>query len=222
MIKSIVWSSMIDYPEQVSTVLFVGTCNWRCDFCHNLTLLDKPTIPFENVFKKLIQRKSFINHIVISGGECTCWNKLEQIIDLLKDEGFVVGIHTNGSNPKMLKNIINKIDFIGMDIKTSKLKYDFITNSEIKYEDILESINIIIKTNIQYEFRTTVYPQYVNINDCYEIAEVLRSYGIKEYIIQQFDNLHLDNCAVTPYSKNYLIKIQNKCNKIINTKIRGV
>lgn len=222
MIKSVVWSSMIDYPNQVSTVLFVGACNWRCDFCYNLTLLDKSIIPFEDIFEKLKQRKSFINHIVISGGESTCWNELESIIDILNDNGFIVGIHTNGSNPKVLKKIINKIQFVGIDIKTSKQKYDLITNSKVTYNNILESINIITQSNIQYDFRTTIYPKYVDINDCFEIAKLLKSYKVKEYILQQFDNSHLDNCYINPYSKNYLLKIQDKCNEIINTKIRGV
>ena len=62
MIKSIIWSSMIDYPNQVSTILFVGTCNWNCEFCHNLPLLKLNVISILKYYIFLIIKLNiFIN-----------------------------------------------------------------------------------------------------------------------------------------------------------------
>jgi pyruvate formate lyase activating enzyme len=220
--KSVVWSSTIDYPNQVSTVLFVGTCNWDCKFCYNRNLINNESIDFNTqILPRLINRKEFINHVVISGGECTCYKELLTILNILKEKGFIVGIHTNGSNPNILAQLINKIDFIGMDIKTGSWNsYESITNTEIAMHDIIDSIYMIIKSNKEYEFRTTVYPPYVNLKDCVNIAQLLKNIKADKYILQQFDN-SFDKSVVEPYSIKYLNEIKEECNKIIPTFIKG-
>lgn len=219
MFKSIVWSSTIDYPNQVSTVLFVGTCNWNCEYCHNKNLNNNPSIKFNDILPRLLQRKEFINHIVISGGECTCYKELPQIINILKNNRFKIGIHTNGSNPQMLKNIINDIDFVGMDIKTSKNKYNTIIKSNINFNTILESINIILKSKCIYEFRTTLYPEVLK-QDCLLIAQLLKCLNIKQYILQQFEDSYVQT-SLKPYSIEYIKEIKDECSKIIPTILKG-
>lgn len=221
MIKSVVWSSMIDYPEQISTVLFVGICNWKCEFCHNIKLSNESVIDFNMILQKLIQRKKLINHIVISGGECTCWNELSNIIKVLKENDFKIGIHTNGSNHNWLEQNIKDIDFIGMDIKTSFEKYNDITQVKVNKKELIKSIKLIINSNKQYEFRTTLYPKYVNQYDCINITKFLFEKNVKEYVLQQFDNSNIEDCHVIPYSNNEIQNILTECNKIIPTKLRS-
>lgn len=226
MFKSIVWSSTIDYPKQVSTVLFVGICNWDCGFCYNRNLINNKDIDFDNyILPRLIQRKKFINHIVISGGEVTCYNELINVIDKLKNKGFTLGIHTNGSNPDMLENIIDKIDFVGMDIKTSFTdKYNKITNKIVNFEDLEKSIKTIINSNKLYEFRTTLYPKYVNLNDCLFIAEKLKSLNVNKYVLQQYENSfnnENNKNKINSYPVNYIKQIREECNKIILTELKG-
>ena len=163
MIKSVIWSSMLDYPDFVCTTLFTGVCNFDCEFCYNKGLLNESEINFEkDILPKLIERKDFINHVIISGGECTCHKDFEKYINLLYDNGFIIGIHTNGYTPEILKKVIDKIDYIGMDIKNDFSNYDEITQRKINVEKIKESIDLILKSGVNYEFRTTVYPKYVN------------------------------------------------------------
>jgi len=222
MIKSVVWSTMLDYPQHISTTLFIGQCSWDCDFCHNKPLIKQKNINFKkDVLPKLIKRKNFIDHIVISGGECTEWSGISDLIKELCMNGFTVGIHTNGNKPMVLNEILPYLSYVGMDIKTSEEKYNLITNKEVKYLRILESIELILDANIQYEFRTTVYPKFVNAEDCIEIAKVLKSFNVTEYILQQFESKNLSDCDVKPYSVKELKDIKNKCNKIIKTTIKG-
>jgi len=220
MFKSIVWASTIDYPNQVSTVLFVGTCNWNCEYCYNRNLRNNKSIDFyTEILPRLLDRKEFINHVVISGGECTCYDELENIIDTLIQEGFTVGVHSNGSNPIIISNIINKVSFIGMDIKCSDYKEHLsLTDNEIK--DIQQSINIILNSNIEYEFRTTLYPKYFKtMSDLLDVANKLKRIEVKEWVVQEY--LNNDGNPIVPYSKNYILEIVQECNKIIKTTLKG-
>ena len=130
-IKNVIWSSMLDYPNQTSTTLFVGVCNLRCEYCHNLPLLQMNDLNFENyILPKLISRKSMIDHVVISGGECLFDKNFEYYISRLKENKFKIGVHTNGMNYEVLKNNIKNIDFVGMDKKTVLKKYSLITENK--------------------------------------------------------------------------------------------
>ncbi len=216
-------ASTIDYPNVTSTVLFVGKCNWNCEFCYNTNLVDEQDVNFEkDILPKMLKRKKFINHVVISGGEISCYQKEAiELIDLLNNNGFTVGIHSNGSNLEFLKEAIkHKVKFIGMDIKTNFQKYDDIIQCHTNIENIKQSINFIINSGIEYEFRTTVYPSYVNNKDCINIAKYLKERGSDNYVIQQFDDSHIDT-RIIPYSKLYLEETVKECNKYIKSNLRG-
>lgn len=221
MIKSVVWTSMLDYPKEISTTLFIGECNWNCEYCHNKDLVKLSNINFKNeILPKLLKRKEIIKHVVLSGGECTCYNKINELIKVLKQNNFIIGIHTNGSNPNILKENIDKINYIGMDIKTSKEKYYLIIKEQLDFNLIIDSMKLIIKSNVKYEFRTTLYPKYVNTNDCIKIAQLIKNLGGNNYVIQQFNNCNVENYNVIPYSTEEIIKIKYECDKIIPTIIR--
>jgi len=222
MIKSVVWASMIDYPDNICTTLFVGQCNWRCVYCHNQAIYNLPSIDFQKeILPKLLKRQSFINHIIISGGECLSWSKTISVINTLTRHNFIVGIHTNGSYPKRLQEIIDKIDFVGMDIKTIPDKYPNLIKTKIIYNELLESIKIILGSKTNYEFRTTLFPNYVTLNDCYLISKMLKQLGAKEYMLQQFDDANVQT-KVQPYDINFIENILNICNENIITKIKGI
>ena len=124
MIKSVIWASMVDYPDNICTTLFIDGCNFNCEFCYNKNLSKEKVINFnKEIMPKLRQRKEFINHIILSGGECTVSPDFINIVDELYKEKFIIGIHTNGYNPNVLKKIIKKIDFVGMDIKNDFENY---------------------------------------------------------------------------------------------------
>jgi len=219
--KSVVWSSTIDYPDQVATVLFVGNCNWNCEYCHNVNLKDSKPIDFESdILPRLLNRKDFINHAVISGGECTCYKSLPQIIDTLVDNGFTIGIHTNGTNPKMLRNIIGNISFVGMDIKCSDYKKYFNLN-DMELNNIKESVKLILNSGIEYEFRTTLFPKYFeNKYDVLEIVEILKKLGAKKYILQEYVN-DFNPSLPDPWKKDFILDITKECNKVLNTELKG-
>ncbi len=220
MIKSVIWSSMIDYPDNVCTTMFTGVCNFDCEFCYNRGLLKEKEMDFENeIMPKLLNRKDFINHVIISGGECTIHKDFEKIINKLYENGFKIGIHTNGYAPEILEKVINKIDYIGMDIKNDFENYDKITQKKVDISKIKQSVELIINSGIKYEFRTTVYPKYVNTENVLKIAQYLKGIGSKKYVIQNYFDY---NKTVVPYSVEKIREMQAECNKYIPTTVRGI
>ncbi|PIU62016.1 anaerobic ribonucleoside-triphosphate reductase activating protein, partial [archaeon CG07_land_8_20_14_0_80_38_8] len=121
-IKGMVESSFIDYPGKIALVVFTAGCNFHCHYCHNPELVN-PTPPFiseEKILLKLEKKREWLDAVVISGGEPTLHPDLPEFIKKIKDEtGLLVKLDTNGSNPEMLKKLINEklIDYVAMDVK---------------------------------------------------------------------------------------------------------
>jgi pyruvate formate lyase activating enzyme len=219
MIKKVLWSSMLDYPNYLSTVIFIGNCNWECEYCQNKALINMEDINFDSILSKLLERKTLIKHIVLSGGECTFSKYFDFYIKELKANGFFVGIHTNGENYDEILNNINNIDFIGLDIKTSQNKYNEITNSIVNTENIHKTLYLIITSGIQYDIRTTLFPKFVTLSDLISIAKYLKGMNVANYYIQKY--IPLTNEEYN-YSNEDIYKFEMELNKIIKTEVRGL
>lgn len=182
--------SLIDYPGKISAVLFTQGCSFRCPFCHNpeLVIPDKfgATILTENVLTFLNSRKSRLDGVVISGGEPTIQEDLLDFVQKVKQMNFLIKIDTNGSRPEILKKIIDRqlADYIAMDIKAPFHKYQRHTGAEVREEKIRQSIGLIINSDIDYEFRTTVVKEQLSLEDIFSIGRTIR--GAKRYILQKF------------------------------------
>lgn len=220
MIRHVIWASMIDYPGHISTVLFTGKCNFDCSYCYNKTLAKQKTIDFnKEILPKLLERKDFVNHVVISGGEPTVEPEFNNIVDTLYKNGFTIGIHTNGSHPEIIQKNIDKINFYGVDIKTSKEKYNNITGINFDITNLKETVEMLIENNKNYEFRTTLFPKYVENEDVLQIAEWLNIIGAKKYYLQQFYSINGAE-EVDPYTFDKIQEIRDECNKIIPTVLK--
>ena len=185
-------STLIDYPGKVAATVFTVGCNFRCAFCHNPELVDSekikkhPQITEEAFLKFLKSRKGLLEGVCITGGEPTVQPDLVDFISKIKQDGFLVKLDTNGSQPKVLAKLLEKklLDFIAMDIKSSKDKYREAVNKEINLKDISKSINLIKSSSLDYEFRTTVVPGLIDENEIKKIGEWLK--GSKLFVLQQF------------------------------------
>ena len=98
--------------------------------------------------------------------------------------GFLVKLDTNGTFPSVLKEVLPFVDYIAMDIKAPLYKYKTITKVNIDTEKIKESINIIMNSGIDYEFRTTVVKSQLNMEDFEAIGELIK--GAEKYYLQKF------------------------------------
>ena len=153
--------SFIDFPNKTAAIVFTQGCNFKCSYCHNPELvypnMYQLPIPEEQVFAFLESRRNQLDAVVITGGEPTLQSDLIEFIKKVKAMGFLVKLDTNGSNPKVLEQIINQklVDFIAMDIKAPFDKYNLVCCVPINIENIKTSIELIKNSGIDFLFRTT-------------------------------------------------------------------
>jgi len=187
--------SLVDFPGYTCAVVFTGGCNFKCPFCHNsgLVLEDVAEISEHEVFEYLEKRYGLLDAVCVSGGEPTLQNDLINFLKRLKDIGYKVKLDTNGSNPKILKEIINLhlVDYVAMDIKNNFADYNEITGIKcLDISKIIESVDILKENKVDYEFRTTLVKEFHNRENIIELANDLKS--AKKLYLQRFvDN---DNC----------------------------
>ena len=208
-------SSFIDYPDKISTVLFIKGCNFKCSYCHNSHIVNNEDslIELEEILIFLKNRKKFIEAVCITGGEPTLDSELYNLIKKIKKEKFFVKLDTNGTRPYILEKLIknNLLDYIAMDIKAPFDKYEKITQSKVDIDSIKKSIEIIINSNINYEFRTTVCKELLNEDDIMQIAEYIK--GSRNYYIQNFkdgETVLEGKNKFTPHKLKDLKLIENK------------
>ena len=230
--------TLIDYPGKVACTVFLTGCNFRCPWCYNPELVlpeaigKHPKISEKYFFNFLKKRKGLLEGVVICGGEPTIDKKLPDFIKKIKKLGYLVKLDTNGSNPKILKNLIDKklIDYIAMDLKaplktkSSKLKtksYDEATGVKTNPDKIKKSIKIIKNPGINYEFRTTLVPKLHQLKDIVEIAKQLK--GAKIYFLQQFKpekTIDSKYKKYKPLSPKQIAFLQKECQKYLPTELR--
>ena len=212
-------TTLIDYPGRVAATVFLTGCNFRCPFCYSseLVLPEKiklhPRISEKEIFKFLNERKGMIEGIVVCGGEPTINPDLPEFCKKIKEMGYLVKLDTNGSNPEMLKKLMdeNLIDYVAMDIKASKEKYIKTVRIEFDVAKIEESIKILKEGKIGHEFRITVVPGIHSKEDIIEIAKWLAP--ANKFYLQNFrpeKTLDPDFEKVKPYSEENLLEIQKE------------
>ena len=230
MIKGFQKLSLIEYPGKISAIVFVGKCDFKCHFCYNTDLVKNynklPDIPEKEILDFLSTRKGLLDGMAITGGEPTIHKDLLAFIKKVKDLGFLVMLETNGSNPKMLKGLIDKklVDYIAMDIKAPLEKYDEVAGVKVNKKNIQESIDIIRNSGIDYEFRTTVIPKHFNKEDALAIGKWLK--GSKRFSLQQFRSdktLDENYKKMEPYPHEKLKEFVEIMKPFFNSvKVRGI
>ena len=183
-------NSFVDYPGKISAVLFTPGCNMDCFYCHNRLLLDssyEKIITSDEVLSFLQSRKGFLDGVVVSGGEPTLQKGLLPFLRSVKSLGYPIKLDTNGTNPDVVENLLDKglLDYIAMDFKAPLQKYKEICRTEVDLGNILRSVDLLINSGIDYEFRTTL-AQGLDLGDIMEIAKEIS--GAKCYVLQRCRN----------------------------------
>jgi len=222
-------TTLLDYPGHLAATIFLGGCNMRCPFCHNMDIVDASSLPEavnpEEIFDFLKKRQNTLEGLCITGGEPTLNPELPDFITSVKLLGYKVKLDTNGTNPDMLINLIeqNLLDYVAMDIKSSLEQYSKLSGiPNIDTEKIKSSIKILNDSSIDHEYRTTIIKQYHTSNVIEEIGILLE--GSNKHFLQNFkDSEYVPNHMLTGCTKEELVKYQSILKKYIkNVEIRGI
>ena len=213
--------SFIDYPNKICTVYFVGGCNFRCPYCHNSHLLNGigERMDEAQVFEYLEKRRNMLDGICVSGGEPTLHAGLEPFLGEVKRRGFLVKLDTNGTSPEVLENLLKNriVDYIAMDIKAPFEKYEKVADRPVDVEAIKQSIDLIRNLSSDYEFRTTVCRELLEVGDVLKIAQYIK--GSQKYILQNFrdcGSVLAGEGKLTPFSKEELDAVKEKASGFLN------
>ncbi len=218
-------TTLLDYPGKIGMTVFLAGCNFRCDWCYSAELVlpekikNQSKISEKEFFSFLKSRQGLVDGVVICGGEPTINKDLPDFIKRIKELNFLVKLDTNGSNPKMLDQLIKDklIDYVAMDIKLPKDKYSRVFFDNTKIEDIQKSIDILKEGKIDYEFRTTVVPEVLKKEDVVEIAQWIS--GAKKYYLQNFraeKTIDPQFEEKKPYSEEYLLEIKKEISSLFD------
>lgn len=225
----IIKTSLIDFPGKVACTVFTVGCNLRCPYCHN------PELVLENEFNKekffeeieilrfLKKRKGLLDGICISGGEPTLYGNLAEFIRMAKNLGYLIKLDTNGTNSQMVDKLINNklVDYIAMDIK-APLNYEGYQKvcgniSEKIFNEVKKTVELVMKSGIDYEFRTTVLPKILSKEDIKQIVKDIK--GAKAFYLQNFvpseKMINPDLKAEKGYSRNDLEEIVKFAKKYV-------
>lgn len=223
-------TSFIDWDGMVAAVLFMGSCNMSCPFCHDHELFGPgmDSLPYNGVRHNLLNHRDWVDGVVISGGEPTCHSCLGAMLADIKSMGFKTKLDTNGTRPDILKRFVNDelVDYVAMDIKTSlspkhiddcgTTRYDRAAGLPINLEDVRTSIDFLLDGHVPYEFRTTVVPTLVGRADLEDIASIIA--GARAYFLQPFEPRNARDSAlrnVRPYSEQELALLLDLVRKYV-------
>jgi len=206
--------TLLDYPGHTACTVFTPGCNFRCHYCHNsefvlpekLKNIEGDFIPEEAILSFLRTRKGLLEGVCITGGEPTIHKDLPDFIRKVKVLGFLVKLDTNGSHPEMLKELMDEklVDFVAMDIKSitnypagpsasgglgageSRMtnKIDGFCGVVIDWEAIKKSRDLLMNSDIEYEFRTTLVKEFHTDEQFKKLLQSIR--GAKHYCLQNF------------------------------------
>ncbi|HIG99033.1 MAG TPA: anaerobic ribonucleoside-triphosphate reductase activating protein [Thermoplasmata archaeon] len=205
-------TSLLDYPDRISAIVWTSGCNFRCPFCYNksLALGTAELFPQDEILSFLSKRKTLLDGVVISGGEPFLQDDLVDFVKKIRDLRLLVKIDTNGSFPERLAELLEQqlVDYVAMDVKAPQKKYQQLTGTKLDVNKIDASIELLKTKAPAYEFKTTVIPGLLTKGDIIDIAQWLN--GAETYFLQQFKiKAPLVSSALEttiPYSREYLLE----------------
>jgi pyruvate formate lyase activating enzyme len=195
-IKGLEKTSLVDYVPYTVSTIFIAGCNFRCPFCHNPELVEpsgpSPSFTEDMIIDFLRSRQKWLDGVCITGGEPTLFPELVGFIKRIRDEGMLVKLDTNGTNPDMLRELCDNklVDYIAMDIKNSPERYEETAGASVRLDDIKKSIEIIKNSPVDHEFRTTLVPRFHTKEDVEKIRDWMS--GSKRFMLQRFRSTNVN------------------------------
>ena len=185
--------TLLDYPQKVAAIIFTLGCDMRCPFCYNPNLVWPDLIkkanllPETDLFSFLKRRRKYLDGVCLTGGEPLLQPDLISFLEKIKKLGYSVKLDTNGLRPDILKKLMagGLIDYAAMDIKGPLEQYEKFCGVKINGGEIKKSIGLIIKSGLDYEFRSTLVKGLHKKSDIVKMAKLIKGAG--KYFLQNFN-----------------------------------
>ncbi|MBN1873432.1 MAG: anaerobic ribonucleoside-triphosphate reductase activating protein [Anaerolineae bacterium] len=176
-LKGWVRASLIDYADHIATTFFTGSCNFRCPMCHNSDLVLRPgalpALSESEVWTFLARRVGKVTGVVVTGGEPTLQPDLCDFLRRVRDLGYATKLDTNGYCPETLASLLDAgvLDYVAIDVKAPPEKYARLSGvSGVDVTRIERSLTLLHKRGLPHEWRTTVVPDWLIMDDIEALA----------------------------------------------------
>jgi pyruvate formate lyase activating enzyme len=215
-------TTMREWPGHVATSLRLAGCSFGCPYCSVADLRDPvgESVDWHAVVDHLEQHREMLDGVVVTGGEPTEDPDLPSLLAALKDLGFAVRLDTNGSRPDVLSHVLAEglVDSVAVDIKAVPARYRALSEERDMAARVAECVDMLIDSDVEHEFRTTVVPGIVDPDELPRIARTLR--GGRLYILQQYRPV--PGSSVAPYPDDVLRNAARACGRFLPTSPRGL
>ncbi len=162
-------------PTNEGAWLLFGGCNWNCPYCYEKDILDKAACK-KNKKCRVVSIQELVGAILktkpklvkLGGGEPTEQpRELETICQYLKSQGAGVQLHTNGSHPEVVGDLLSKslVDWVTVDVKApldNERLYKKLTGGKGDPQAVRETLDLV-KDKAQVS--EIVYPVIPGEND---------------------------------------------------------
>ncbi|UCB60439.1 MAG: anaerobic ribonucleoside-triphosphate reductase activating protein [Candidatus Bathyarchaeota archaeon] len=232
-IKGFIDLSLVDWDGKVSAVIFLPYCNFRCPFCYNTALVtgaeEMPTVPSEEVVRYLSKNRKWLDGVAITGGEPTIHGELPALCKRIKELGMGVKLDTNGTNSVMVKELMadKLVDYIALDVKAPLTVETYSRVAGVNMAALMMEVEntaaLLMKSSLDYEFRTTLVPTIHSKTDLERICSEIG--GCRRYVLQNLK----ENVATldpkfgkaTPFSREEMEEFLASARKVVpNTYLR--
>ena len=223
--------TLVDYPGHIACIVFTGGCNFRCPYCHNAALVldprSQPRVTETEFFNFLKSRKGLLEGVVVSGGEPTIQPDLADFCRRIREEGYLLKLDTNSSNPEVVYKIHRDcgINALGVDFKAPSRRYSELVGNPSP--DLGRNVHEMIRfgqlENIELDIRTTVHKSLLSFSDLEEMHAELAVLGSPVWTLQQFNPVEVIEEAlpgIATYEDSDLIGMARKLGPEV--RVRGL
>jgi len=181
-----------------SHMIMWNRCNFRCGFCYQSSKDFKDSSDYKNLSENefiatIIDLMKYGKNFKFSGGEPTLNPRLEWDLKVVKGLGGTVFLDTNGSNPKIVKHLLEQklIDVLAISIK-GLTKEECLATAEIKNENmcwnnVFESIEYGSKApNVKVIITHVCYNNF-SMDELRRYSDLIYKY---DDVFYKINNLH--------------------------------
>ena len=143
----------------------------------------------------------------------------------IKRLGLQIKLDTNGLRPDRLTAMLdeNLLDYVAVDLKTSPARYGEMHTAPVDLQALSKSIELLMSSGIDYEFRTTCVPGMVESEDIDAMGLAIR--GAKSWVLQQYvtEQEMIKDLQLEPYPDTVLYAYREQAEKYVEeVTLRGV
>ena len=191
-------TSLIEYHGKVSTVVFTGGCNFRCPFCYNSELVERPhqlaDLSSDTVLQYLKENVGLHQAVVVTGGEPTLNPDLPDFFTRVKELDLCTGLETNGTNPEIVAVLLERglVNYVAMDVKAPLAWVPYsraaglTRGGEALLDNVRRTLEHLKSASVEIELRCTVVPRIHTPEDILRLAGQLQ--GFPNFVLQQFSS----------------------------------